>query len=190
MRLLVLPIVSFVSSCAFWLPKDLHLTNVSAADAMQDPQIRGTYAYTFDDPRHIFLKITFGSAFDLVAQNEPKILGMRAAFCDQGRELPSATQHQSNLSYPGVYAYGTEIGIPGRPIPRKLSTAPVKLYYVYIPVMSVSRGPSWSTWDLKRDPHDVCLVIETGSYIHSQSNVVVVPKEVIETALLGVSAAY
>jgi len=136
-------------------------------------------------PSRPLLKVEFTSATNLskFAIENSYNLANRAYFCDH--PVKDVT-----LSFPYIFWRGTRLGQQeGDPIERQVQAARASItYYIFIDVAREPRPgdrPPQEGFDLRQKAEDVCFAVGGGNESGRgySSNTVVIPKDVIATAL-------
>ncbi len=146
---------------------------------MKDPELLKLAPSVGEAPHELLLKTEFTSKYDFSQIAYGDNLGDKVFFCQR----PDA---HVRLAFSSVYADGHEVPSGDRSV-SKADSAP-STYYVFLRIALEERGPSkppFESFDLRRQPEDVCLVLEWGRYrkIGYTTNVVVVAANAIESAL-------
>jgi len=133
----------------------------------------------------LFLEAKFTSHIDLTKINYGDNLGNEIFFCHR----PDAN---TLLPTPYVYSNGHEVPSGDNAEPTRLSDdkgRPLFSYYIFFRVSRDENGrlskPPFASFDLRKNPEDVCFRLVGGAYraFGYRSNTVVVPREMIAAAL-------
>ena len=179
----------FLSGCVTSYPQDVRLLSVAPSRSNDIP---GFPHRSSDEPT---LKLTFQSPFDLAAYTRDSYgTGVSAKFCDEAfqfRDYPGSPA--PSLAWGRLYAENGQTVEPATDGPDLPEGIDRTLYHAFL---FVSRQPPpqppshWShpdhSWDLRADPHDVCVRIGTlkvWPLLGSRSEFMRIPTAVIRAAL-------
>jgi hypothetical protein len=140
---------------------------------------------TAERHHELFLEAKFTSHVDLTKVNYGDNLGNEVFFCHR----PDA---HTLLPWPYVYSNGHEVPSGDNAEPTRLSDGKEGLLFSYYVFFRVSRDengrpskPPLESFDLRKNPEDVCFRLVGGAYraFGYTSNTVEISKETILTAL-------
>ncbi len=143
-------------------------------------------------PDRLALKLTFQSSIDLADHTQDSYgTSVSATFCDTALQFRDYVGTPApNLAWGSLYADNEQMVEPKQLQQGFPEGTDRTLYYAYL---TIARPPppagQWShpdhSWDLRADPHDVCVQISTmKTYVLSgtRSNVIRIPAAVLRTA--------
>lgn len=173
--------------CATSYPQDVRLLSVTPSRSNDIP------GFPYHPSNEPTLKLTFQSAFDLAAYTRDSYgTGVSAKFCDEAvrfRDYPGSPA--PSLAWSTLYADNGQPIEPATFAPDLPEGVDRTRFYAFL---FVSRPPPppgpWShpdhSWDLRANPHDVCVRIGTlkvWPLLGSRSEVMHIPAAVLRAAL-------
>lgn len=204
-------VAALLGGCISNTPVDLAVASVQAVDWRDQDEMPGPGASPIlgmvrsrdlalmgqsvtggPKPPRLLLKIEFTSTVNLskfVIDNSYN-LGVRAYFCDRPGKGDRPGHGFIGLSFPDIYWRSMRLG-QHEPDPiEEQSGAAVKPIHYYFYADVVNNETRWINerdegFDLLRNPRDICFYVSGGnnSGFGYRSNTVVVPKDVVATAL-------
>lgn len=138
---------------------------------------------TAERPHRALLKVEFTSRIDLSKVDFADNLSTKTFFCRRS---------DANVLLGGVHIYSNHHVVPsGYNEPIETSNTATGALYTYYTFISVARNepgggkPVYESFDLRRNPEDVCFRLVGGEYraFGYRSNIVSIPKALIARAL-------
>ncbi len=185
--LLLFFLLSSLCGCVTSYPRDVSLLSVEPTRSNDIP------GFPHRSPYRPFLKLNFQSAFDLAGYTRDSAgTSVHASFCDEALQFRTYPGSPApNLAWIFLYAdNGSQIETAtfSPDLPGSVDRT---RYHAFLSVFEPPppAGP-WShpdhSWDLRADPHDVCVRIQTlkiWPLLRSRSNVMRIPATVLRAAL-------
>jgi hypothetical protein len=175
---IILLMVLTCSGCVSTKIDDLKLSSVGSADLQTQTELPTTFGL----PSALLLKVSFSTTTDLTQIDDAVTLGDEAFFCDK-------PDIHARLASPNIFWNGIKIPTwPDTPKIRPNTSHDPITYYTFLRVTldePDTGKPLFSSFDLARDPQNICLRLVGGAYraFGWRSNTIVIPKDTISSVL-------